>query len=73
MKGDLESMGWERLGDHIRNSEPRDSPLILPRCWQNLDLEIRKVKPGEGQTPGQKEEYYHDPHTPPQHPFSYRR
>ena len=56
MTGDLVSMGWERSGDHKMNSEPRESPLILPRCWQNVDLEIRKVKSGEGQAPGQKEE-----------------
>lgn len=56
MKGDLVSVGWERSGDHKRNSEPRDSPLILPRCWQNLDHGIRRVKSGESQIPRQKEE-----------------
>lgn len=41
--------------------------LILPRCWQNLSLQIRKVKSGEGQTPRQKEEELSSP-LHPSHP-----
>lgn len=37
-KGRLRVNGQERSGDHKRNSEPRGSPLILPRRWQNLVL-----------------------------------
>lgn len=53
--GRLGVSGWKR-SDHKRNSEPRDSPLTLPRCWQNLGLGIKTVKSREGQTPRQKEQ-----------------
>lgn len=44
--------------------------LILPRCWQNLSLQIRKVKSGEGQTPRQKEEELSSPLHPSHPPTS---
>lgn len=56
MMGDFVSVGWERSGDHKRNSDPGTALSSCPDAGRNLDLEIRKVKSGEGQTPGQKEE-----------------
>lgn len=51
IKGDLVSVGWKRSGDQkgIQRS------LIPPRCWQNLDVGIRKVKSGEGKLQGRRE------------------
>lgn len=38
MMGDLVSMGWERSGDHKRNSDPGTALSSCPDAGRNLDL-----------------------------------
>lgn len=55
----MEGDGVSRVGEVRRSQEEvraQGQLLILPRCWQNLGLQIRKVKSGEGHTPRQKED-----------------
>lgn len=69
---------WGVMGDlvsEVRRSQEefraQGQLLILPRCWQNLSLQIRKVKSGEGQTPKQKEEELSSPLRPSHPPTSF--
>lgn len=70
--GEMEGDGGSGVGEVRRSQEEvraQGQLLILPRCWQNLGLLIRKLKCGEGHTPRQKEEELSLPPHPPPSPL----
>lgn len=71
--GGMEGDGVSGVGEVGRSQEEvraQGQLLILPRCWQNLGLQIRKVKCGEGHTPRQEEEELLSPPHPSHPPAS---